>query len=541
MTHSAFYAIGKNDAVEVSVDGGQFTSLGGFAKQITAGLDVFNKPEVYAINADDSVSVNDGAGWVSLGGYVKSISATVENTIYAISGNDDIFVGHGGPSPGWFDSGLKARQISAGVTSIGNPEVFAIGFDDHVYAGNGPGGPGGFANWGGFAKQISAGIDGTVYVIGGDNAVYEDHGSGSGTGWVSLGGYAKQISAGIDGAFGPFVLAIGLNDGLWSNHGFGWVGFGSTYVTDVSGPSIASFGTSPPSDLAYVVAKGHGALMHQGVTFTSIGGYVQTPSGSEVNNTNSWEPAALDVSAVSWVVSPFISVKHQALYAIAPDDTVEVSFDGAPFKNLGGYAKQVSTGLDNTGSPEVYAIGVDNAVWVNHGAGWVSLGGYFKEISASVQNTIYTIGVNDDIFVGHGVPGAGWFDSGLKARQISAGVTSIGNPVVYAIGFDNHVYAGNGSGGPGGFANWGGYAKQISATMDSTVYAIGGDNAVYEDHGSGGGAGWVSLGGFVRQISASLDASGNPEVFAIGGEDAAWVNHGLGWTELGTSSSPRRP
>jgi hypothetical protein len=114
-------------------------------------------------------------------------------------------------------------------------------------------------------------VDSTVYAIGGDNAVYKDSGSGSGTGWVSLGGYAKQISAGIDSKFGPFVFAIGLNDGLWSNHGSGWVSLGG-YVTEVSAPSVASFGVSLPADLAYVVGKGHGGLLHQGTTFTSISG-----------------------------------------------------------------------------------------------------------------------------------------------------------------------------------------------------------------------------------------------------------------------------
>jgi len=531
-THHALYAIGENDSVEVSVDGGSFTNLGGYAKQISAGLDVFNKPEVYAIGPDNAVWLNKGSGWVSLGGYVKEISATVENTIYAIGTNDDIYLSHGSPGLGWFDTGLKARQISAGADG-GNPEVYAIGFNNAVYAGNGSGGPGGFADWGGYAKQISATVDSTVYAIGGDNAVYKDSGSGGGTGWVPLGGYAKQISAGIDALGNPFVFAIGLNDGLWSNHGSGWNSLGG-FVTEVSAPSIANFGVSLPFDVAYVVGVGQAGFLHQGTvpifSFHRIGGYIQTSSGSATNNTNTWAPAARDVSAVSWL-GPF-SLKHQALYAIAPDDSVEVSFGSGSFTNLGGYAKQISAGLDATGSPEVYAIGSDNAVWVDKGSGWVSLGGYVKEISATIENTIYAIGVNDDIYVGHGTPGLGWFDTGLKAKQISAGADG-GNPEVYAIGFNDSVYAGNGSGGPGGFADWGGYAKQISATMDSTVYAIGGDNAVYKDSGSGGGTGWVSLGGYAKQISASLDGSGNPEVFAIGLNDGLWSNHGLGWVSLG--------
>jgi hypothetical protein len=527
-THSALYAIGLNDNVEVSVDGGSFTNLGGYAKQVSAGLDVSNKPEVYAIGADNAVWLNKGSGWVSLGGYFKEISATVENTIYAIGTDDVVYVGHGVAGAGWVRTGLEARQISAGVDG-GNPEVYAIGFNNNVYAGNGSGGPTGFANWGGYAKEISATVDGTVYAIGGDNAVYKNSGSGSGSGWISLGGYAKEISAGIDKTFSPYVFAIGLNDGLWSNHGSGWVSLGG-YVTAASAPSIANFGVALNADFAYGVAKGHAGFLHQNTTFTSLGGYVQTPSGSASNNTNTWEPATRDTSAISWVSS---GVTHTALYAIGPNDNVEVSVDGGSFTNLGGYAKEVSAGLDAFNKPEVYAIGADNAVWLNKGSGWVTLGGYMKEISATLENTIYAIGTDDNVYVGHGVAGSGWFNAGLKAEQISAGADN-GNPEVYAIGFNNNVYAGNGSGGPSGFANWGGYAKEISATLDSTVYAIGADNAVYKDSGSGTGSGWVALGGYAKEISASVTSAAGPSiVFAISLDDGVWSNHGSGWVKLG--------
>jgi hypothetical protein len=513
--HDALYAIDKNDSVEVSVDGGTFTNMAFPAKQVSAGLDVFNKPEVYAIGFDNAVYVNDGAGFIRLNFYAKEISATVENTAYAIGLNDDVFVRDGSV---FVDTGLKVRQISAGADSIGNPRVYAIGFDNHVYVGNGSGGVSGFANWGGYAKQLSATVDSTVYAIGSDNAVYKDSGSGSGTGWVSLGGYAKQISAGIDAAFGPFVFAIGLNDGLWSNHGLGWVSFGG-YVTDVAGPSIGNFGVSLPTDLAYVVAKGHGAFLHKGTIFTPVGGYVLTPSGSAVNNTNTWAAAARDVSAVSWV-GPF-GLTHHAVYAISPLDTVQVSFAGSPFISLGGYAKQISAGLDATGSPEVYAIGADNAVWVNRGSAWVRLGGYFKEISATLANTVYAIGTDDAVWVNHG---SGWLSLGGYAKQISAGADAAGNPEVFAIGGNDAVFVKDGS-----WVSLGGYAKQISATMHNAVYAIGGDNAVYEDTGSG----FVFRSGYVKQISASLDAAGNPEVFGIGTDDALYVNHGLGFVKLG--------
>jgi hypothetical protein len=336
-----------------------------------------------------------------------------------------------------------------------------------------------------------------------------------------LGGYAKQISAGIDGAFGPFVFAIGLNDGLWSNHGSGWVNLGG-YVTEVSGPSIASFGISPPADLAYVVAKGHGGFLHKGTSFAPIGGYIQTPSGSATNNTNSWEPAARDISAVSWLGPVRFGLTHHALYAIAPNDTVEVSVDGGRFTNLGGYAKQVSAGLDATGSPEVYAIGADNAVWVNHGSGWVGLGLYAKEISATVANTVYAIGISDSVYVNNG---SGWVSLGGYVKQISAGADAAGNSEIFAIGGNDAVYVNQG----GPWVGLGGYAKQISATMHNTVYAIGRDNAVYENTGGG----WFGVGGYAKQISASLDATGKTEVFAIGLNDGLWSNHGSGWVNLG--------
>jgi hypothetical protein len=524
VTHTALYFINKSDQVEVSVDGGSFTNLGGYSKQISAGLDAFNQPEVYAIGGDNAVWLNKGSGWVRLGGYMKQISATVENTIYAIGTDDNIYVGHGTPGLGWFNAGLRAREISAGATAIGNPEVYAIGFNNNVYAGNGSGGVSSFANWGNYAKRISAGVDDTVYAIGADNAVYKDSGSGTGTGWVSLGGYAKQISAGIDGAFGPFVFAIGLNDGLWSNHGGGWVNLGG-YVTQVSGLSISNFGVKPQADLAYAVAPGsHAALLHQGASFATLGGYVQLSSGSARDNTNSWEPATRDVSSVSW--RDPLGRTHAWLYAIAPNDTVEVSADGGSFTSLGGYSKQISAGLDAVGNPEVYAIGGDNAVWLNKGSGWARLGGYAKEISATVDNTFYQIGTDDAVYLGHGVVGTGFVGLGGQAKQISAGATLSGQPEVFIIGFDDAVLVNNGS----GFVNLGGYAKQISATLHSTVYAIGGDNAVYENTGGG----WVGLGGNVTQISAALSATSSPEVFAVGLDDALYVNHGFGFTKLGS-------
>ena len=115
VTHSALYAIDQNDNVEVSVDGGSFTNLGGPlagpAKQVSAGLDVFNKPEVYAIGPDNAVWLNKGSGWVSLGGYAKAISATIENAIYAIGTDDQLYLSYGVASYGWVKLGSPASGV----------------------------------------------------------------------------------------------------------------------------------------------------------------------------------------------------------------------------------------------------------------------------------------------------------------------------------------------------------------------------------------------------------------------------------------------
>jgi hypothetical protein len=76
----------------------------------------------------------------------------------------------------------------------------------------------------------------------------------------------------------------------------------------------------------------------------------------------------------------------------------------------------------------------------------------------------------------------------------------------------------------------GGYAKQISATMNNTVYVI----SLHDDVQVNRGIGFVPLGGYVKQISASLDATGKPEVFAVGTDDALYVNHATGPDSTGS-------
>jgi hypothetical protein len=184
----------------------------------------------------------------------------VDNTFYHIGTDDAVYLGHGVAGTGFFRLGGQVKQISAGATLAGTPEVFVIGFNDTVSVNNGSG----YVNLGGYFKQISATMQNMVYAIGGDNAVYEN----SGGGWVSLGGYATQISAGFNATFGPRVYSIGLDDALYLNFGSGFVRQGG-YVTEVSTPAV---GVALPSDLAYVVGQGHGGFLHQETSFNPITG-----------------------------------------------------------------------------------------------------------------------------------------------------------------------------------------------------------------------------------------------------------------------------
>jgi len=98
-THSALYAIDKNDNVEISVDGGKFTNLGGYAKQLSAGLDALGKPFVFAISLNDGLWSNHGSGWNSLGGYVTEVSAPAVGNFGVSLPGDLVYAvgkGHGG-------------------------------------------------------------------------------------------------------------------------------------------------------------------------------------------------------------------------------------------------------------------------------------------------------------------------------------------------------------------------------------------------------------------------------------------------------------
>ena len=226
-------------------------------------------------------------------------------TVYAIESDNSVW-SYGGKS-GIVHLGGYALDISAGLDANGNPEVYAIGADNSLYVNDGNG----FVDLGGYVKQISATVQGTVYAIGMDDASL--HGCQWHAVFTGLGGYAKEISAGLDNNGNPELFAIGQDNSLYVNHGSGFAALGG-YVRDITAPTV---GVAVPGDLVFGIAADHTAGFNQGGVYTNLGGYIQvTP------------PAQGTISAVSWQTTS--GATNDALYVIGMDDAIYVSVDGGP-------------------------------------------------------------------------------------------------------------------------------------------------------------------------------------------------------------------
>jgi hypothetical protein len=123
VAHQAVSTIGA-DAVYVTVDATGNERLGGDAKRIGAGLDASGRPEVFAIGANNSIRVDRGSGWVNLGGYVRQISATRDNTVYAIGMDDAAYANTGTLGVLTPMRGI-VKQIGAGLDASRRLEVFS--------------------------------------------------------------------------------------------------------------------------------------------------------------------------------------------------------------------------------------------------------------------------------------------------------------------------------------------------------------------------------------------------------------------------------
>ena len=311
-------------------------------------------------------------------------------------------------------------------------------------------------NWGTAAAQRTA-----TYEIGSDRQVYESCGDG----FVQrLGGQATQISAGLDAAGKPEVYAVGVARHAYENSGSGWVDLGA------------------PGGLAVTQLSG------------DVGGVV---------------------------------------YALAANKQV-YSHDNSGWHALAGQASQISAGVDAAGKPEVYAIGTPSpAVFVNDGKGWVALGGQAKQISGSTRGTVYAVGEDNAVWVDTGTGYNTWRSLGGVVSQITASVDAAGNPDVFAIGTpSNHSFVNDGK----GWVDYGCSASEIAApafgvAMAGNTFAIRGFDTLQHCVHTASGVKLLPLNEpapLNAATSSYKDYSGDP-LFAPGGPSADDVHQrGIG-------------
>ena len=290
--HSEVFAIGFTNIVYVNRDSTDWVSLGFHAKQVSAGLTAGGTPEVFAIGEDNSVYRNDfGMHWVDLGGDFTAISATVDNTVFAIGKGHILYVNHGS---GFVALGGYVKALSTGLDTAGKPEVYVIGHNDAVFVDDDGKG---WTKLGGNVSAISATGNGTVFAIGENNIVYVDRGSG----FLPMGGDASEISGGLDAAGNPEVYAIGRNSALYVNdNGNRWVDLGG-YVTELSATAGGMlFARGEDLNSIEVHSGGNGLISLGAIPLanpTAAIDYLPAPAGTSLflasdNN----EPSYLDVS-----------------------------------------------------------------------------------------------------------------------------------------------------------------------------------------------------------------------------------------------------
>jgi hypothetical protein len=229
------------------------------------------------------------------------------------------------------DYSLRVSQISAGLDTHGNPEVFGIDYNNTTVYCNDNGT--GWTYRAGNFTAISASTNDTVFGIDSDQGVWVNRG---GTSWANLGNLptgslrGQAISAGLDTHGNPEVFAIGTNNAVYSNDG--------------------------------------------GTGWTARSGYFPAIAGH--------------LTAIS-------ASTNDTVFGIDADHHVWVNRGGTSWTYLSGYAQAISAGADAAGNPEVYAIGADNSLSVyGNGGGWSDLGGYVTEISATTDNTVAAWGRN---------------------------------------------------------------------------------------------------------------------------------------------------
>ena len=105
------------------------------------------------------------------------------------------------------------------------------------------------------------------------------------------------------------------------------------------------------------------------------------------------------------------------VYAIGENNAVYM-INGGSVVAQGGYFKQISAGIDARGAPEVFGIGLDDALWVSNGFGFAKLASnYVTEIGALAVD----IGFAGDLTYAVGIGHVALLHKGSNVTTISGG------------------------------------------------------------------------------------------------------------------------
>jgi hypothetical protein len=508
VSHHAVFAIDQVGHTQESVDGGAFTDLMGYALEVSAGLDAGGNPEVFVLGANHDLYVSDNGGaFTGLGGVLRHISAGVNGRVYAIgSGGDSGILAIDGTT--FTPLNHYALEISAGVDSAGNPVVYGIDSDHSLFVISNAGAS---TRLGDYAKHVRGSIGDRVYSIGRGDDVQT---SVAGAPPMSLGGDALEISAGLGAAAGtPEVFALGITNRLSVLTNGGVETSLGGYAFSLSAPS---FGPAFSGDLFYSVGADHKGVLYQAGAFTTLAGvdyipaaygtsisavswggghytvYTLNMAGQVLQSNDGGAPvnlggysleisAGLDASGnpevfalggnhdlyvsdnggglagIGGVLRHISASVNGRVYAIgAGQDSGIISIDAGGFRPLGGYAQEISAGLDANNNPVVYSIDSDSSLKVNDGTGFTPVYSYAKHVSGSLNNRVYAIGQADNVLEINGTTAT---DRGSSALAISAGVDASGKAEVYAVGITNRLMVSDGN----GFVDLGSYALALSA------------------------------------------------------------------------------
>lgn len=295
------FALNKSNQV---IENGTI-NLGFNAHQISAGLDAFGRPEVFAIQAtaltnSGEVYVDDnGSGWVDTHEYASQVSADALGVAFAINTNNSVSEYNGSK---WSNLGGTVSQISAALNSNGAADVYAIGNYNYVYSYNDANQPAGWQPTVAVpVTQIAASTQGCYAATTSSNEIFI--GPNRVTSWIvttngitehptvvegytfstiGAGVYAAQTCVGETGGIENLysIDSTGRVDIPASNQSFGG------NVSEIAAPALyyapssGLYNTGLSGNVVFALSPTGELLEHQNQTWTSLGtGFELAPTG----------------------------------------------------------------------------------------------------------------------------------------------------------------------------------------------------------------------------------------------------------------------